>query len=277
MLSPHSKIAALLLTGALLPASSSAPAADSISARFTFQPEAEGRRQIQISKADEPLTWRLRIPERMFCDETMLVGHDIREVYKPVEWNREADIWVYRRTNHMDTPRGSHAFPNLGRTTLHNVVGHICLGHQSDPFRDPGHERTFIRSQGKFLNLKDTGRGPDPVRARYGVKGNRPIKFFDTTRNPFWGARSPQVADNGLVLTRSKSGDRLVAFWFDPASEIFQNSDEQNMCIHSDPAFGDLAPGESASVKGRIILFRGDLSAFEERYAAIPPTVDSAP
>ncbi len=253
---------------------------------FSFRPEEEGRREIWISNAAQEILWRLRMPERMFCDEAMLVGHDIREVYAPVEWEQDGNAWVYIRTNPMDFPASKHDYPveyavrvepvsdglsaqmtvkNLGDTTLQNVVAHICLGHRSDRFRDPGYERTFILNGGKFLNLKESHRGGDPIRARYAVKGNEPIQFFQRAMQ-FWGPLSEEKADNGLILTRSQAGEEIVAFWFDPASELFQNSDERNMCIHSDPTFGDLEPEQAVTRQGRIIFFKGDLGAFQEQY-----------
>ena len=70
-------------------------------------------------------------------------------------------------------------------------------------------------------------------------------------------------ADNGLILTQSRIRTHIVALWFEPASELFQNSDEPNMCIHSDPTFGDLTPGASVQVKGRLIIFNGTLNDFK--------------
>lgn len=250
-------------------------------------PEEAGRRQLWLLREGEEPAWRLRIPERMFSDQAVLVGHDIRQVHTPVRWDRQGDAWFYRRQNREDLPSGTPRFPieyrvgaepaaegiqltltvkNLGREVLHNVVGHICLGHLKESFRDPRYERTYLRAGGRFLNLRETDRGPDPIRAHYRVQRYRPIRLFATGRNPFWGPLSPEQADNGLILTRSQDGKGLVALWFEPASELFQNSDEANMCIHSDPVFGDLSPGSSATVTGRIVLFEGSLAEFERQY-----------
>ena len=250
---------------------------------FLMTPEEEGRRQIGLAIESKALQWRLRIPERMFSDETVLVGHDIHRVQTPVQWRQEADGFVFCRTN-TDDGQGKRGFiveytvrlepevdgvnieftvQNKGESALRNVVGHVCLGHQSEAFRDPNYERTYIRSDGQFLSVGDTDRGEDPIRTHYLVKDMSPIKIFNNPRNKFWGGLSDAVADNGLILTRSRNGKKLVAMVFEPASELFQNSDDRNMCLHSDPNFGDLQPGSSATVKGKIILFNGDLSDFE--------------
>ena len=79
------------------------------------------------------------------------------------------------------------------------------------------------------------------------------------------GFNNTEEADDGLILTRSVDGTQLAGLWFSPASELFQNSDEPNMCIHSDPFFGDLEPGQSRSVDGKFIMFTGGLEQFEKK------------
>lgn len=254
----------------------------------SFTPEAQGRRQLSVRTLQEEYQWRLRIPERVFCDEAVLVGHDIHRVHTPVRWAKGDDgSWHYDRANIADTSRKSLPFKieyalrieprsfgadlvvsvkNTGDVALHNVIGHVCLGHISDPFRDPSYQRTFIRHHKQYLNLTKTQRGSDPVRAHYRIRNQAPIKLFDNPANRFWGPLSPEIADNGLILTQSREKTHIVALWFDPAAELFQNSDEPNMCIHSDPAFGDLEPGASAEVKGCLIFFLGTLNEFEESY-----------
>ena len=253
-----------------------------------FTPEAEGRRQVFIEAVDHDFRWRLRIPERVFCDEGVLVGHDIRGVHTPVQWIREENgVLVYRRHNRDDTVREqlpleieyelritpadfgaalSFTFKNVGKGTLHNLAGHVCLGHRSPPFRDPEYQRSYIRQEGDFLNLGETDRGSNPIRTHYRIKNHQAIKIFNNTTNRFWGPLSPEIADSGLILTRSAAGDYLVALWFDPAAELFHNCDDSNMCIHSDPTYGDLAPGASVTVEGRLILFEGSLEEFESQY-----------
>ena len=253
-----------------------------------FTPEAEGRRQVFIEAVEHDFRWRLRIPERVFCDEGVLVGHDIRGVHTPVRWIREANgALLYRRHNRDDTAREqltlqieyelrvtpadfgaqlSFVFKNVGEETLHNLTGHVCLSHLSPPFRDPEYQRSYMRHEGDFLNLSATGRGSSPMRTHYRIKDHRSIKIFDTPPTRFWGPLSPELADSGLILTRSTQGDYLVALWFDPAAELFHNCDDNNMCIHSDPTYGDLAPGASVTVEGRLILFEGSLEEFELKY-----------
>jgi len=253
---------------------------------FHFVPETNGRRQLWINSPDGALRWRLRVPERVFCDEVVLVGHDIQRVFTPVQWSRsDRGVLSYTRTNNEDLNRTVRneigysvriapklygaditlTFQNNGERALHNVVGHVCLSHLSTRFRDPHYDRTYIRREGSFLNLVETDRGSDPIRAHYLVRGYSAIRVFDNRKNRFWGPLSREEADDGLILTQSVDGTQLAALWFSPASELFQNSDEPNMCIHSDPFFGDIEPGQSKSVDGKLIVFTGSLEQFEKK------------
>jgi N-sulfoglucosamine sulfohydrolase len=264
----------------------SAPIAKQVTSQvlpLNSEPNAEGRRQLVLKSSDGSLRWRLRFPERVFCDESVLVGHDIRHVHSPVRWMKnEQGEFSYTRSNKEDASRPvrdpidyavrvvprEHGYDltltikNTGNRVLHNVVGHICLGHLSPHFRDPEFRRTYLRRAGSFLSLAETDRGSDPIRAHYLVQGFPPIKIFQNPANRFWGRLSEQTADDGLIATSSAEGDRLIALWFHPASEVFQNSDEPNMCIHSDPVFGDLRPGQAVGVDGTLVLFDGTLDEF---------------
>ena len=262
----------------------------SVSLRFT--PESEGRRQLLVENGDG-IEWRLRAPERVFCDEGVLVGHDTWRVVQtpvstPVSWSNPSDgSWRFERKNRDDTQNGivEHSIDyqfqidpkpygalltlsvkNTGEEALHNIVGHICLGALSAPFRDPSFQRIYVRVDGEFVNLQKTDRGSDPIRAHYRVRGFPAIKIFDSPDHRFWGGPSSEQIDNGLILTLAESKQRGVALWFDPANEVFQNSDENNMCIHSDPFFGDLEPGSSKQVQGKLILFNGSLAEFETTF-----------
>lgn len=266
---------------------SQGPVASSGQPVFRFEPEGEGRRQVTVESVEHGFRWRLRVPERVFCDEGVLVGHDFQKVHTPVDWQVTPEGGLsYKRHNQDDTggrrvgeiayavdimpaPYGASlkiSFTNTGDKTIHNLTGHICLSHLSETFRDPEYKRSFMRVHDAFLNLNETARGANPIRTHYRVDGHRPIKLFDNTTNRFWGGLAPEVADSGLILTQSTDKRFLVALWFDPAAELFHNCDDRNMCIHSDPTYGDLAPGASVTVEGRLILFEGDLPEFEEKF-----------
>jgi hypothetical protein len=77
-----------------------------------------------------------------------------------------------------------------------------------------------------------------------------------------WRGGNP-VADLPWVVTLSNEGRRLVAMsWGERTFSIVGNPDHP--CMHADPFFKDLAPGESESIQGRIVFLEGSLEAFEQ-------------
>ncbi len=60
----------------------------------------------------------------------------------------------------------------------------------------------------------------------------------------------------GLCAARSEDGKRWIATVFDKPRKIWQNP--PCPCVHSDPGWPDLAPGEESVVRGRVFYWEGD-------------------
>ena len=66
-----------------------------------------------------------------------------------------------------------------------------------------------------------------------------------------------------VIVTCSNERERLVAMtWFGDTARIWGN--RQHPCMHTDPRFPDLEPGESSEVKGAILFFEGSLDEFAD-------------
>ena len=71
----------------------------------------------------------------------------------------------------------------------------------------------------------------------------------------------------GVCAARSEDGKRWIATVFERPKKIWQNP--PCPCIHSDPSWPDLAPGQEAVVHGRVFYWEGeDLRAEVARRAA---------
>lgn len=80
-----------------------------------------------------------------------------------------------------------------------------------------------------------------------------------------WRA-GPAVADQPVIVTRSNQADRYVAMtWYEDTLSLISN--RRFPCMHADPRFRDLRPGESASIRGKLICFQGPLDNFDFRKA----------
>ena len=71
----------------------------------------------------------------------------------------------------------------------------------------------------------------------------------------------PSIADLPVMATLSSAADRLVACtWGKDTYSLICNPGHP--CMHADPAFPDLAPGEDYTIRGKLIFFEGTLEQF---------------
>ncbi len=76
-----------------------------------------------------------------------------------------------------------------------------------------------------------------------------------------WRTGGKAVSDLPVMLCLSNSAKRLVAMtWFEDTISMVSNL--EHPCMHADPRFKDLPPGEGASIHGRIIFFEGEPDGF---------------
>ncbi len=77
-----------------------------------------------------------------------------------------------------------------------------------------------------------------------------------------WRTRGTPLADLPIAVTVSNQAQRLVAMtWL--ADTLSLVSNPRHPCMHADPKFKDLEPGEAATVRGRIGFFEGPLTDFD--------------
>ncbi|NUM52970.1 MAG: hypothetical protein HUU46_04940 [Candidatus Hydrogenedentes bacterium] len=76
-----------------------------------------------------------------------------------------------------------------------------------------------------------------------------------------WRTHSNRKADLPMMATVSNKAERLVAMtWLDSTLSLTQN--HNHPCMHADPHFNDLEPGQDQTVRGRLIFHEGPLSDF---------------
>jgi len=248
-----------------------------------------GHCMARIVAPEAEQNWDYRIPEGLSCEEGAFKIHH----HPMVDWHgpdRDGRIWHEWETNDEDFAvisayeraeefglrfiQGIHyrvmlipaehgidvrfTATNLGETTLHNLVAFPCLGRPSLGFQDEEMVRTFIVTDAGLTALKNTDRGTgDPVRTHYVVRGMPPMRFVGT---PFWGEASATPAAGGAILRTSADGRFTVGAAWEQVCELFHNEDDHH-CIHSVPTLGDLGPGETGTVRGRIVLVEGGAEA----------------
>ncbi len=76
-----------------------------------------------------------------------------------------------------------------------------------------------------------------------------------------WRTKGKAVSDLPVMLCLSNSAKRLVAMtWFEDTLSMVSNPGHP--CMHADPRFKDLSPGEEATIQGRIIFHVGGPETF---------------
>ncbi len=77
-----------------------------------------------------------------------------------------------------------------------------------------------------------------------------------------WRHSGRPVADLPVAVVVSNQAPRLMAMtWHTDTISMVGNPNHP--CVHADPKFKDLAPGESASIHGKLIFFEGKLEDFD--------------
>lgn len=245
----------------------------------------KGPCQVTLTSAWIDAQWSLRIPEGLSCDEGCFKIHDhpVLDWHGPDphgaiwhEWEAVgSDLEIMRggararneqlvflaglRYRVILSPdlNGLHlklTVINGSQTPFHNVTGFPCLSALSEAFHDPDLSRTWINTATGLTPLNQTGRGTvDVRRTHYHIAGAVPIRHYGGF---YWGEASPTLATSGDILRSSRDGRFTIGFGWDSAAEIFQNEDRHH-CLHSLPAFGDLLPGQTRSISGRIVLAEG--------------------
>ncbi|MFH1737911.1 MAG: hypothetical protein ABIH23_02800 [bacterium] len=81
-----------------------------------------------------------------------------------------------------------------------------------------------------------------------------------------WRTRGKSVADLPLVVTVSNEAERLFAMtWKEDTLSMISNP--HHPCVHADPQFKDLEPGEESTIHGKLIFLEGKLEDFDwEKY-----------
>lgn len=124
-------------------------------------------------------------------------------------------------------------YKNIGDDPASDGVSLFCLqAGTMREFHDLEQVNTFVWVNDRFVSLSEN-RQP-------------------TTRN--------------LIVKRSAETGFVLAVATEPSSGVGGNPNIWPSCIHSNPDWGTLQPGEEATVHGAVYFFRGSLDDVMERY-----------
>ena len=134
---------------------------------------------------------------------------------------------------------------------------HFCVvAHDAPSIGDPDVTRTFLFDGERLRSLAEL-QGGTVVHMHHVAGANR---FLPASHQTF--PRGPVEAHAPMVLVEGADGNHTVALAFERSYAIFSNP--TNQCFHADPYFGQVAPGKTYDVRGRLGLVNGDAQqAFE--------------
>ena len=127
----------------------------------------------------------------------------------------------------------------------------VCLiSGGASPFIDYEAQRTFIHRGSDFVTMNEVIGGEFAPHRMCGVSvrrdGKQPV--------------------SRLAAKVSLTGDRVLGLAVDRAGSLSFNFQKRTSCIHSNPAWPLLKPGQEATAHGRMYLIKGSLEDLWKRY-----------
>lgn len=223
--------------------------------------------------ASQDYIW-LDFPEAIFTSQGLLylshVNPPIHTVYEglpAIPWKQVPGGISFERVLPNGVEFGGSVTRGAGPTV--DLELHILNGSKEELARITLQTCAFLRAikefadftQGnKYVHLPDAGWVP-LAEAASREKGSQAYRVG-------WRNSGNPVADLPVSAVVSNEAERLVAMtWFEDTLSLVDNP--RHPCFHADPKFPDLAPGERASIRGKLIFFEGPLSEFQyEDYVA---------
>jgi len=209
----------------------------------------------------------LDFPEAIFTSQGLLflshvnppfptVFHDL----PPVAWRRTADGISYERK----LPNGISFGGSVSKAgeTVVTLELHLSNGAK-EPLKNITLQTcAFLRAirefgdytrANKYVHLAKTGWLPLSAPIPEGAAG--PYRVG-------WRTSGRPVADLPVAVVVSNQAARLMAMTWGTGT-ISMVANPNHPCVHADPKFKDLAPGEAASIHGKLIFFEGKLEDFD--------------
>lgn len=147
---------------------------------------------------------------------------------------------------------------NKGTQTLPVIRPLICMqysGLTGFPQRqDENFKHNFILINERMTALSDLLTSDPNTSFKGCVVNGCPQR---DTRSESTGGSISQDMDLALSVVTSLDGRRKIIFWWTPGKSMIANA--YIPCIHADPYFGTLKPGQEASAEGLILFTEEDI------------------
>lgn len=198
---------------------------------------------VSLSADGKEMKLRCEVKDGLIVDHLITAGDD--EV--------TFGLTVRNPTDHVNEAHWAQPCVRLGEFAGTETANPKCV--------DIRLAQSFIFLEGKVAMMPTQ---PWAATARY-IPGQvwcpKDVPRTDVNPRPL----SSLVPSNGLIGCFSLDQKWLFAMAFEPYQELFQGVAR---CLHSDFRIGELKPGESRKVRGKIYLMHKDVEALLKRYTA---------
>jgi len=163
---------------------------------------------------------------------------------------------------------------NLGERVFEGVGAGVCVQLAAAPsFRDPERRRTVVFESGSPVSLYDIEQRDGFRGLKYLAKGAEPAPGFAPGEAPpkgqEWARSSCFQPDEALVCVASPSGQWTLGLMCQDSRYVFTNPMGCLCCIHADPVFGEIRPGQSVTRRGWIVIVNAPPEEARRRLLAL--------
>lgn len=163
------------------------------------------------------------------------------------------DFWGEARSD-LEEVAFQVTMRNIGSSPNSTGVSLFCLQTGSHPhLQDYEGERTFLWCHDRWRTVCDLieGRWKDHRMTGFSVDPN---------------SRDSKTVSAGLMVKESLQGDRVVGIALDITRSLSCNHNLWPSCIHANPTWNTLAPGEQQTACGKVYSFVGSKDEMLARY-----------
>ncbi len=246
-----------------------------------IQPRGDGPYvDVQVKDLKGKVT--LQLPE-LVSDRDHRLIYAYSNLDKGIQWQRQpGGEWVsnWRReglasyqliaTPESDGVRIDWTIKNLSSNTWPYSAGTVCMrSHDAPLFFDPTIERTYLRAEGRWIALQDVVQHPGNL--WFLPPGKEPCNLMHPLiENGNWSVVDSVQPDEAIMAIRSRDGRWVLAQAWHEARYMISNTGPNRMyaCTDVCPFLGDIAPGQTVQISGKIYIFRGDLDDLARQYKA---------
>ncbi|HOJ33893.1 MAG TPA: hypothetical protein PKY35_03390 [Candidatus Hydrogenedentes bacterium] len=209
----------------------------------------------------------LDFPEAIFTDKGLIflshINPQVKSEYHDlpsVPWQTQADGICFER----ELPNGVKFGGSISQKSPNQIELRLTLFNGlKEPLRDITLQTcAFLRAirefsdftrDNKLVFIKDTGWTP--------LSQAMNFQEIDAPYRVGWRIRGRRLADLPIILTLSNQEERFFAFTWGK-STLSMVGNPNHPCVHADPCFPDLEPGQEAQIRGVICFVEGNVEEF---------------